>query len=78
MDYARIVSLSGDEIDCVDRFKYLGTTISNLGTMNAEIKRRTGIATDAARALTGVWRDTNLSRGIKSLTYQSLVLSKVF
>ena len=70
-----IKDLQGNVLECVETFKYLGTTLSASGTPGADIQRRTGIAMSVIDDCREHWRSKALSWKTKSRLYHALVLS---
>ena len=69
------VSVSGNNVDCVHRFTYLGSDISDSARCGPEVNRRIGRACGVMDSLDkGVWRCRYLCRGTKIRVFRSLVL----
>ena len=75
VETVRIRADQGDEIKCVSKFKYLGTTIRADGVMNTEIERRIGICNAVMNSLSRIWNSNSTPRKIKSSLFDALILS---
>ena len=73
-DRTASITMDGKPLEAVDRFKYLGATLSSDGTSTAEIKTRIATATAAMTKLNKIWKSNILLR-TKYRLYKSLVLS---
>lgn len=62
-------------LETVDEFVYLGSTISGKGGCEAEIRRRTQIAKNAMTRLATIWKDRGISTATKMMLVQTLVFS---
>ena len=68
------ITMSGDQLEEVNEFKYLGATLSKDGTSDKEIRIRITAATSAMARLSKIWR-SNISFAVKYKLYKSLVVS---
>jgi len=66
---------SGQTVEAVDQFLYLGSAINSDGRSMQEIHRRIGIASGIMGRLSNVWQQSRLSLATKLRVYNSLVLS---
>ena len=74
-DAIKSVSVGGNNVDCVHRFTYLGSDISDSARCGPEVNRRIGRACGVMDSLDkGVWRCRYLCRGTKIRVFRSLVL----
>ena len=74
-DAIKSVSVGGNNVDCVHRFTYLGSDISDSASCDPEVNRRIGRACGVMDSLDkGVWRCRYLCRGTKIRVFRSLVL----
>ena len=70
------IRVEGGEIEHVNEFSYLGSTVATNGRIDAEIDKRIASASKAFGALRrAVFKDNNLSITTKRLIYQACVLS---
>ena len=65
---------SGNLVDVVEVFPYLGSRITSDGSSLKEIDRRLGVAWGVVGSLKRVWRSRNLSRRSKVEVFKRLVL----
>ena len=66
--------MGGNNVDCVHRFTYLGSDISDSASCVPEVNRRIGRACGVMDSLDkGVWRCRYLCRGTKIRVFRSLV-----
>lgn len=61
------------QYDIVDSFVYLGSTISNKGGSEIEIRRRIGMAKSAMSQLDKIWKDRNVLKKTKIYIIRTLV-----
>ena len=69
------ISVSGQTVDYVNSFVYLGSLLSPDARFSAEIGRRLASASRAFGALLCIFEDQNLTIRTKRLVYQACVLS---
>ncbi|KAJ2937523.1 hypothetical protein O0L34_g18668 [Tuta absoluta] len=70
------IMLAGVPLSIVDKFCYLGSTVSNNLTLDAEIDTRIGkTATMFGKLSTRVWNNKHLTTKTKIIVYQTCVLS---
>ena len=67
--------IDGDEIENVDKFKFLGSYITPEGDSKTEIKIRLGIARGATTDLADLWKSKDLSLNLKVKLAKALVWS---
>ncbi|XP_059049895.1 uncharacterized protein LOC131844918 [Achroia grisella] len=73
---APLISLNGTLLEVVDRFCYLGSTVSNNLSLEAEIDSRIGkAATMFGRLSTRVWYNKYLTIKTKMVVFQASILS---
>ena len=69
------INIMGQDIEFVDSFVYLGSTISANGEIRTEVNRRRGLAAGVLRSLwRPVWRHRNISRRVKLRIFNATVL----
>jgi len=68
---------SGQTVEAVDQFLYLGSTINSDGRSTQEIHRRIGIASGIMGRLSNVWQQSRLSLATESLQLTCPVCSPV-
>jgi hypothetical protein len=73
-DISANITMSGQQLEEVANFKYLGATLSKDGTCTTEIRIRIATATAAMARLTKIWK-SNISFSTKYKLFKSLVLS---
>jgi hypothetical protein len=67
--------VSGENVEIVDRFTYLGSVIHRSAGCEADVNRRLGLAYGTMKSLNKtVWRSRYLSKGTKVRVFRSLVL----
>ena len=72
------VSIEGKQLNAVKTFKYLGSTISNDASLDAEITARIAKATAAFGRLTKrLWTNRNIRLDTKIAVYRAVVLSSL-
>ena len=69
------IFMNGKQLEEVDAFKYLGTTLTKDGKSATEIKIRLGIATSVMARLNKIWKSKTISFPTKVKLYKGLVLS---
>ena len=69
------ISMNGQQLEEVEAFKYLGSTLTKDGRSTVEIKTRLGIATSAMARLARIWRSGDISFHTKMKLLKALVLS---
>ena len=69
------ISMNGQQLEEVDAFKYLGSTLTKDGRSTTEIKTRISIATSAMARLTKIWRSRDISFHTKMKLYKALIVS---
>ena len=70
----REIKVKGQTLGTVTRFKYLGAVVSD-DCYKPEILLRIAQATAALAKLKPIWRDNNISLGLKVKLMRSLVIS---
>lgn len=71
----KLVFTGALRLDFVDHFIYLGSSISNNGSCESEVRRRIGMAKSAMTQLRKIWADRNITRKTKIKLVQTLVFS---
>ena len=71
------LKVGNNEIEIVDRFNFLGSFITNDGDCRLEIARRTGIARNAMKKLTRIWKDKDIQLKTKTQLVRALVFSSM-
>jgi len=54
------LKVNGQLVECVDEFCHLGSTITNTGSCDKEVKTPVGKANSAFKRLDGIWRQKHL------------------
>ena len=68
--------ICNNDVECVDRFSYLGTIVTITGDLQPDINRRIGLATRVMRSLRQpLWRHSSISFETNLRVYQASVLS---
>ena len=75
MELPREIVMGGKILETVDKFKYLGVTLTKDGKRESEIKIRIATATSALVRLKTIWKHNKIAIQTKILLYKSLVLS---
>ena len=73
-----IRTISGNSLECVGKFKYLGTTVTQDGQLDAEMKIRCDIARGKTLEIKKVWRSRVLSAKLKAQFFNTLIASVLF
>ena len=73
-----IQTISGNTLECVGKFKYLGTTVTQDGQLDTEMKIRCDIARGKTLELKKVWKSRILSAKIKAKFFNTLIASVLF
>ena len=72
------ITIDDYELEAVNQFTYLGSTVCSNLSLDAELNKRIGkAATTLARLTTRVWENTKLSVKTKMAVYNACVLSKL-
>ncbi|XP_033099909.1 uncharacterized protein LOC117103460 [Anneissia japonica] len=70
------IKINGEELECVETFCYLGSTVNPKGTLDDEIEKRILKATvTMARLKDRVWENAKLTNKTKCQVYKACVLS---
>ena len=69
------INVGGEQLKQVDKFTYLGGTISQTGSCSEEVKHRIGKAIGAFQALKKIWASQDIRCSTKVELYKVLVLS---
>ena len=77
VELPRKITMGGKILEMVDKFKYLGVTLTKDGKSESEIKIRMATATSALVRLKTIWKINKISIQTKILLYKSLVLSNM-
>ena len=75
VELRRETTMGGNILETVDKFKYLGETLTKYGKIESEIKIRMATATSAVVRLKTIWKRNKIFIQKKILLYKSLVLS---
>jgi hypothetical protein len=71
-----LITIDEYELDAVQQFTYLGSTVTNNLSLDTEINQRIGkAATTLARLTTRVWTNPKLTRRTKMAVYSACVIS---
>ena len=73
-----IKTISGNTLECVGKFKYLGTTVTQDGRFDAEMKIRCDIARGKTLEMKKVWKSRVLPAKLKARLFNTLVASVLF
>jgi hypothetical protein len=68
-----VFTLDGEEIELVNNYTFLGTTVEIQGQCSTEIKRRVGMGRSAMVGLNKIWKDKNVTNSTKKHLVQTLV-----
>ena len=69
------IYIYGCKLEEVEKFKYLGATLTKNGTCDQEVRIRLAQATSAMVRLTTIWKSTHIIFKLKYNLYRSLILS---
>ena len=69
------VQVKGEDLPITENFTYHGSTVSNKGGSETDIKNRINKARNVFRSLNNVWKSSQYSKKPKLKLYQSCVLS---
>ena len=69
------VTLNDKALDIVENFTYLGSSLSNLGDTELEVRIRIGKAASVFKNLAPVWKCNSISLSVKVRLFSTLVLS---
>ena len=69
------ITMNGEELEQVESFKYLGSTLTADGRSTAEVKIRLAVAMSAMSGLSRVWKSKDISFISKMKLFKTLVLS---
>ena len=72
---ATSIKLNGQELEEVDNFKYLGSTLTKDGSSTKEVKTRLSLAGSAMTRLNTIWKSKSISFPVKLKLYKSLVVA---
>ena len=67
------VEIDRVQVDTVDKFKYLGSTITTVDSTMTEVKTRLAIARSVMSDMSDVWKSKKLSLELKKRLVKSLV-----
>ena len=67
------LKVANDNIECVDKFNFLGSLILKEGGSAGEIKRRLAMARTSATALSTIWKDRGISKATKIRIMEALI-----
>lgn len=68
-----VISIDGHDIEVVDTFKFLGSTITSDSRCEKDIRRRISLGKSAVRKLEKVWKDRGVSKQTKIKLMRVLV-----
>ena len=71
----RSVAVEGQELENVDRFDYLGSTLCEGGDVRREVRSRIGKALAAFNQLKNVWNSTGYTRKTKLQLFNGFVMA---
>ena len=74
-DADQVITIAGKAIGRVERFKFLGSIVTNDSNSSTEINVRLAIARQVMRQLTEVWKSAEISLKLKKQLVKSLVWS---
>ena len=73
-----VVSIEGKQLNAVESFKYLGGTVTNDASLDAEVTARIARATSSYGRLTKrLWANTGIRLGTKVAVYKAAVLTSL-
>lgn len=77
VDRSGVLDLTGalNELDVVNEFIYLESSVNNTGDCTAEINRRITMAKSSMARLTKIWKDRAISLAVKTRLVRTLVFS---
>lgn len=67
--------ISGEVVEVVDSFVYLGSTITSDCKPDSDVRRRIALAAAAFASLSKIWASPHLSRNTKIKVYETLIIS---
>ena len=73
----RNIAVDKQELERVDRFVYLGSTMCEDGDVRREVRARIGKASAAFNGLRNVWNSTGITRRTKLQLFNAIVMSIV-
>ena len=74
-DADQVITIAGKAIGRVERFKFLGSIVTNDSNSSTEINVRLAIARQVMRQLTEIWKSAEISLKLKKQLVTSLVWS---
>ena len=74
-DADQVITIAGKAIGRVERFKFLGSIVTNDSNSSTEINVRLAIARQVMRQLTKIWKSAEISLKLKKQLVKSLVWS---
>ena len=74
-DADQVITIAGKAIGRVERFKFLGSIVTNDSNSSTEINVRLAIARQVMRQLTEIWKSAEISLKLKKQIVKSLVWS---
>ena len=72
------IMMNSQNLEEVDDFKYLGSTLSIDGTSTKEIKIRIAVAMSSMSRLNTIWKSRDISFKTKLMLYRALAVSILF
>ena len=71
----RSIAVDGDNLERVDRFVYLGSTMCEDGDVRREIRTRIGKASSAFNNMKKVWNSSGISQKTKLKLFNAIVIA---
>ena len=72
------IYIDGEEVEDVDKFVYLGATLTKLGRGMGDMENRISKGRNAYSQLSKIWSSNKINRTTKLKLYKSLVLSVLY
>ena len=73
--HSNVITINGETLATVDKFKYLGSTLTKDGKSEKEIQIRLATANSALVNLSTIWKSRSIPLRSKIHLYKSLILS---
>jgi hypothetical protein len=68
------ITINGKQIEQVDKFSYLGSTLTSDNTSETDIRKRCGMATTAFGKLDKIWKSKKISDKTKYRLLDALII----